>query len=1021
MLRFVLVCHQCRKELQKSDRFCSNCGAPVIELRADNQDPLIGRTIAHAYIILDLIGSGGMGRVYRAEQKMLGRTVAIKVIHPHLLSDEQTVARFYTEARAASRLNHPNSVSIIDFGRTEDEILYLVMEYLRGKDLAQLMTEDGSLPFLRICEIVIAVLTALGEAHALDVIHRDLKPENIFIERTRTGGDLIKVVDFGLAKLMSGAPSKSITSPGLVCGTPDYMSPEQGRGEEIDGRGDLYSVGVLLFELLTAQLPFSANTPTRLVLKHIQDAVPDPRSVAPERDIPESLVEVTLRALAKRASDRYQTADEMIDAMRAVIASLTVPSSQKIICNVCGKPTFKGKLFCAECGATLKPSVPVSTSAESVDSRFSTPPNFRVPLIGRARELDEIDAYRKNTLGTTVFVSVVGEPGIGKTRLLAEVTRKALEAGDLVQVVGPYDSGDAVAYWAIFQLLTQLYGVDREGLASVVADGERSTELLEKAGVDEAINPLGLVGSEGKSRAGAVAYAVERAIRTALRKKDAKRLVIVIDDLDECDGLTHRVLTYLPRILKDLSVFILTACSSPKSALCVDGTYVISLSGFTVDEARAFIAETPFAGPSEASSDKRLFLPLYLEQVKQLGLGVDPLDSSLPSRLADVVAQRLQRLDVSARRVLQAISVLGNTCSKANLIEMAGDESVNALDSLYRYGFVVFDDNRIRVTHPFIRELVKAFIPAQARMELHARALDIVSDQDVPLEVRAGHAYYTGEILSALMLVERMGNLAISRGDLETAVSSFQRGLELARREMLEAGDTSLDTAIASFSYQLGSAMALVGDLTGAQGVLRESLELTKRVSVERVRMLIGLGKVVAARKRFRDAYRILSQALEIGLQLQDDLIVADVQSGIAIVRREDGDHLGAAAALWDAQELLERSTAEPLHRARVAVDLVESLIDADDCNEARARLELARRLAFEAQSVYLSAKVASFYARVELLLGNRETAITRYREAIRLAAQSGDVDLVDAWENDVKELMEEIGPSRGNTLAWER
>ena len=306
--------------------------------------------------MLELVGVGGMGRVYRAEQRMLGRTVAIKVIHPHLLSDEQSVARFYTEARAASRLNHPNSVSIIDFGRTDDGILYLVMEYLQGKDLARLMREDGPLPVARICEILSSVLDALAEAHALGVVHRDLKPENVIIERLKAGRDLVKVVDFGLAKLLSGQLGRqSITLPGLVCGTPDYMSPEQGRGEEVDARGDIYSVGVMLFELLTERLPFMADTPTNVVLMHIQDPVPDPREIAPERQIPESLVQVLMRALSKNLRERYQRAEEMASALRRVAAELS-PSTFEIICPACKGRSPINKRFCAECGAPLQPN-----------------------------------------------------------------------------------------------------------------------------------------------------------------------------------------------------------------------------------------------------------------------------------------------------------------------------------------------------------------------------------------------------------------------------------------------------------------------------------------------------------------------------------------------------------------------------------------------------------------------------------------------------------------------------------------
>src|SRR5258706_4647674 len=190
-----------------------------------------------------------MGRVYRAEQSILGRTVAVKVIHPHLLADENAALRFMTEARAASQLNHPNSVSVYDFGRTEDGQPYLVMEFLRGKDLATVAWEDGPLAFTRIADALRQALAALAEAHELGIVHRDLKPENIILEPLRRGGDFVKVVDFGLAKLNGDAQGPSVTSPGIVCGTPDYMEPEQGRGDPIDGLSDLSPSGRVLFRL----------------------------------------------------------------------------------------------------------------------------------------------------------------------------------------------------------------------------------------------------------------------------------------------------------------------------------------------------------------------------------------------------------------------------------------------------------------------------------------------------------------------------------------------------------------------------------------------------------------------------------------------------------------------------------------------------------------------------------------------------------------------------------------------------
>src|SRR5580704_12916189 len=316
-------CPQCSNQCDDVHRFCPSCGFPIGKVAQNPDDPLIGRTLPGGYLILELVGIGGMGRVYRAEQTNLGRTVAVKIIHPHLVGEENAAARFITEARAASRLNHPNSVGIIDFGKTPDGQLYLVMEFLRGRDLARVMYEEGALPVRRIVDVLRQTLAALAEAHSENIIHRDLKPENIILEPVRSGGDFVKVVDFGLAKMRAETQQPNITSPGIVCGTPEYMSPEQARGDPLDPRSDLYSVGVILYQLLTGRLPFEADSPTQVVLAHLTQAPRDPREVAPDREIPQPLVDLVLKSLAKEQDDRYQDADEFSAELTSALNKAT--------------------------------------------------------------------------------------------------------------------------------------------------------------------------------------------------------------------------------------------------------------------------------------------------------------------------------------------------------------------------------------------------------------------------------------------------------------------------------------------------------------------------------------------------------------------------------------------------------------------------------------------------------------------------------------------------------------------------
>jgi serine/threonine-protein kinase len=1011
----VILCHQCGTPHDEADRFCPLCGAAAHSGSVGTKDPLLGRTIGGSYFMLELVGVGGMGRVYRAEQRMLGRTVAIKVVHPHLLSDEQSVARFYTEARAASRLNHPNSVSIIDFGRTDDGILYLVMEFLHGKDLARLMREDGPLPIGRICEILSSVLEALAEAHALDVVHRDLKPENVIIERLKAGRDLVKVVDFGLAKLLSGQGGKpSITLPGLVCGTPDYMSPEQGRGEEVDARGDIYSVGVMLFELLTERLPFLADTPTNVVLKHIQDPVPDPRDIAPKRQIPDSLVQVLMRALAKNIKIRFQRAEEMASALRRVSAEIS-PGAFEIVCAACGCRSAMTKRFCAECGAPLQ-AHPTPAPRASLPPRMTIARTQHPLLVGRAREVESVETLRNQATGRFVSVSVVGEAGVGRTRLLAELAERASQAGDIVVGAGPHDSAAPVAYHPIRMLLQALVDGD-DGAISLLAEREARDQPLVAAGLREVITPTGVLGAAHESKVGAVASALAHCIHKAQARASGKRIVLVIDDLHRCDGLSPRVLAELPRYSGDDSVLLITAGSKARPISLPEPTTTIQLRGFTMQEAKAFNKGTDVPDDLEPEPGDRLLVPLYLEQLQGLGLTADG-GQTLPSRLADAVAQRIQRLNVSTRRLLQAIAVLGRSASRSSVEYVAGHEYMTSLPQLLARGMVVeTGGGSLEIIHPLVRDLVEASVPAEARKTLHLRALELATRVDAPLEVRAHHAYGSGETLSALVLLERLGDVSAARGDVDTAVLGYQRGIEIARREVLESGDTSLDDVLASLGRRLGVLLSRRGDVGGAEGVLREALEHSSPSGLQRAPILVALARVVSQRNREREAYRLLGQALELAYRDDAVLAQAEVQIALAELRRKENNVKSAIGALKAVVELLTEQGADASRCASVYLELAEAQIEDRDWHSAESTLQKAGPHVEETGLPYARARALGLRASVHAGRSEHVRALALYREAAALAAFAGAAELVNTLEKAAKDLSSGTG-KRGEDPA---
>jgi serine/threonine-protein kinase len=379
------TCPKCHHDVTPGASFCGSCGAAVVapQLQGAPHDPFIGQTFKGTYFVEVRIGGGGMGDVYRARHVTLDAPIAIKLLKRSLLSDPSLVQRFHREARSASRLRHPNVISVTDFGETEDGTLYMAMEYVAGKSLAQIIAEEFPFPERRIVHIGQQILSALSEAHANDILHRDLKPENVMLEARRNEPDAVKVLDFGLAKIqLPGTRGATLTQAGLVCGTPGYMSPEQWSGEPLDVRSDLYSVGVILYEMLTGRLPHEAETPMEMVRKHLTETIAPPSAYRGQGAVSPDLEALVMRALSAERDGRPASADAMREELLACVvaepsAASVEPGRRTVVIPQRKSPSPAGAGRSTPARATpLQAEAPPAEGASGTPAPRGTPPKM---------------------------------------------------------------------------------------------------------------------------------------------------------------------------------------------------------------------------------------------------------------------------------------------------------------------------------------------------------------------------------------------------------------------------------------------------------------------------------------------------------------------------------------------------------------------------------------------------------------------------------------------------------------------
>ncbi|MSP73662.1 MAG: serine/threonine protein kinase [Myxococcales bacterium] len=326
------------------------------EVKKKAADPMIGKVINGRYEVQSLLGQGGMGAVYKSWQPAVKRTIALKVLLREFSDNETVVKRFHLEAMAASRLRHPNTISVYDFGQSDDGVLYMAMEYLQGESLALALTRGGAMTPKRAVHIMRQVCKSLAEAHKAGIIHRDLKPDNIFLTQIEGERDFVKVLDFGVAKLKEFEGKEgTLTQAGMIFGTPKYMSPEQARSNNLDARSDIYALGVILYELLVGKPPFTGDNPLSVLIAHVNQMPRRFAEVNRDVNVPTALEAVVFRALSKDREQRQPQVEVMLSELEAVDELLAGASYDSVASRLPallpgadGSPSLVGPAFVPE-------------------------------------------------------------------------------------------------------------------------------------------------------------------------------------------------------------------------------------------------------------------------------------------------------------------------------------------------------------------------------------------------------------------------------------------------------------------------------------------------------------------------------------------------------------------------------------------------------------------------------------------------------------------------------------------------
>jgi serine/threonine protein kinase len=915
---------------------------------------LVGRVLGDKFRLTACIGIGGSGAVYRADQMALGRTVAVKILNEELSADQRMIKRFRDEATSASRLNHPNCVSIIDYGQSPDGLLYLAMEYVKGPTLTQLLVTQNPLGIDRVIDIVMQGLAGIEEAHLAGVVHADLKADNIILDQRRAGIDVVKIVDFGIARLVTGVRDEDRS----ISGTPEYMAPEVISGAPPSFASDIYAVGIILYELLAYKTPFFAGSTTEILANHLKAMVP---SLAARRDhVPKELEGIVARALAKHPNDRFASAADMRAAL-AGLATRTKRVTTRDICAECGttcSPSFK---FCPECGTPRQRVIkvidapePAAPPAEALDDILP------LPFSGRNDELIALLAHMRRVPGKDVGLLVMGNEGSGRSSLLRHAYGNLAGDTRTIYQIGPDPTGLAAPFYPIRSLLAAVLQ-----LPPVSSDGELRDAVL-AAGLNERDvpgisqlfgHPTTLLELEPPVRRREIVWSTLRALERAAALGP---VTIVCEDIDRFDHPSLEILRRATEVVDLLLPPIVMTAHTSFGSQWPASVPRLEVAALDARDLGAIVSRLEKAGLKGLPPVQQLFettraYPGHVEHVVRYLLEGGKAEDTTIS-LPDLVAARLSMLKQSTRDVLQAAAVLGLEPQVDLLRSMLPSDTLEAaMADAERAGLFSHDPSgELTFTSRLVRDIVYDATPADVRRSLHAAAAAAVESLSPDVALLGHHHDLAGHAKESIMLLRRAGDHATEQLDDIGAGQFYYRALVAVRQAVLSGDDDgSAEGQFVMLSVKLADVLRARGETALARGVLAEARDwsgapmLVALIDRSSAAIALSEGDVEGAIAALR---RGVGRAISTG----DMNLVCELYLDLATALLRAGDQAGALRELVECIDLAtlgEGFTAidgpEPFWRIlRAKAQMV------DNTGDSYRALRLAEAALFHAQRV---------------------------------------------------------------------